>query len=220
MSLRYGADFRRSRLVWNKNVFWTRMLHRGEAVLRKHLRRKLRTFEENQKSNIIRTTKGKRTLLLKFRQFYSAKNTRRDTHESRKPFSPNTDIACWAWKNLILRQKLFILKNLTMPKTVKGARWDLLKSILLQNFSLWRLWKISKKTTFLHSFCCKISKIEGRAFGDIRKFSEVSQRWKKGESHSAEKVRTFYIGILVKKISVYARVRTRNPWVEKQASYH
>ena len=37
--------------------------HRGEAVLRKHLR----TFEENQMSNIIRRTKGKRTL--KFHQF-------------------------------------------------------------------------------------------------------------------------------------------------------
>ena len=41
--------------------------HRGEAVLRKHLR----TFEENQISNIIRKTKGKRRL--KFHQFYSAK---------------------------------------------------------------------------------------------------------------------------------------------------
>ena len=40
--------------------------HRGEAVLRKHLR----TFEENQ-INIIRKTKGKRRL--KFHQFYSAK---------------------------------------------------------------------------------------------------------------------------------------------------
>ena len=43
--------------------------HRGEAVLRKHLRRKLRTFEENQISSIIRRTKGKRTLL-KFRELY------------------------------------------------------------------------------------------------------------------------------------------------------
>ena len=50
--------------------------HRGEAVLRKHLRRKLRTFEETQISNIIRRAKGKRTLL-KFHQFYSAKKSRR-----------------------------------------------------------------------------------------------------------------------------------------------
>ena len=41
-------------------------------MLRKHLRRKLRTFEETQISNIIRRAKGKRTLL-KFHQFY-AKN--------------------------------------------------------------------------------------------------------------------------------------------------
>ena len=44
-----------------------KILHRGEAVLRKHLR----SFE-NQISNIIRRTKGKRSML-KFHQFYSAK---------------------------------------------------------------------------------------------------------------------------------------------------
>ena len=60
--------------------------HRGEAVLRKHLR----TFEENQISNIIRRTKGKRTL--KFHQFYNIqcqKICQKDTHKSRKPFFPD-----------------------------------------------------------------------------------------------------------------------------------
>ena len=33
----------------------------------------------------------------------------------------NSDIACWASENLIVRQELFILKFLTMPKTVKGG---------------------------------------------------------------------------------------------------
>ena len=33
----------------------------------------------------------------------------------------NSDIAGWASENLIPRQKLFILKFLTMPKTVKGG---------------------------------------------------------------------------------------------------
>ena len=47
-----------------------------------------------------------------------------------------SDIACWAWENLILRQKLFDLKNLTMPKTVKGGTLRFFK----------------------HPFCCKISK--------------------------------------------------------------
>ena len=73
-------------------------------MFRKHLRRKLRTFEENQISNIIRRTKYKRTLLLKFHQFYSAKNTRRDTHKFQKPFFPN-------WK----KQKT----HLPQPKTLK-----------------------------------------------------------------------------------------------------
>ena len=70
-------------------------------MLRKHLRRKLRTFEENQISNIIQGTNDKRTL--KFHQIYSAKNTRRDTHISRKSFFPN-------WKQqkpIILNQKPF-----------------------------------------------------------------------------------------------------------------
>ena len=44
-------------------------------------------------------------------------------------FKKNSDIACWASENLILGQKLFILKFLTMPKTVA-----FLTAILLQNF--------------------------------------------------------------------------------------
>ena len=78
-------------------------LHRGEAMLRKHLHRRLRTFEENQISKIIRRTKCKKTLL-KFHQFYRAKNTRRDTHKSRKPFFHN-------WK----QQKT----HLSQPETLK-----------------------------------------------------------------------------------------------------
>ena len=49
----------------NRGGFDENKLDRGEAVLRKHLR----TFEENQISNIIRRIKGKRTL--KFHQFYN-----------------------------------------------------------------------------------------------------------------------------------------------------
>ena len=45
--------------------------------------------KENRLSSIIRTTKGKRTIMLKFHQFYSPKNTRKDTHKSRKPIFPN-----------------------------------------------------------------------------------------------------------------------------------
>ena len=63
--------------------------HRGEAVLRKHLHRRLRTFEENQMSKIIRRTKCKMTLL-KFHQFYSAKKYPKEyARESRNPFFPN-----------------------------------------------------------------------------------------------------------------------------------
>ena len=71
------------KIIYYKAFYLRQYLHRGEAVLRKHLR----TFEENQISNFIRKTKGKRRL--KFHQFYSAKNTRRDTRKPRKPFFPN-----------------------------------------------------------------------------------------------------------------------------------
>ena len=72
--------------------------HRGEAVLRKHLRRKLRTFEETQISNIIRRANGKRTLLLKVHQFY-AKKSRGDTHKCRKQFFSN-----WKQQKTLLSQ--------------------------------------------------------------------------------------------------------------------
>ena len=49
---------------------------------------------------------------------------------------------------LILRQKLFILKNLTMPKTVKGGLSDFLTSILLQNFKKNRMGTLETLETF------------------------------------------------------------------------
>ena len=63
-----------------------------------------------------------------------------------------SDIACWAWENLILRQKLFDLKNLKMPKTVKGGHFEIFLTYnLLQNTkknearNLWWHKKIAKK---------------------------------------------------------------------------
>ena len=97
--------------------------HRGEAVLHKHLR----TFEANQISHIIQRNKGKRTLL-KFRQFYSAKNNRRDTHKSRKPFFPN-------WK----QQKAIFLNG-------KPFKKQKLEEKNFRNFSKIFLMKISGKS--------------------------------------------------------------------------
>ena len=68
-------------------------------------------------------------------------------HRSLKKRKSN--IAFWAWENLILRQKFF-LKNLTMPKTVKGGPW--------------RYFNIH--------FVAKVQKTEGRPFGVFRKFFE------------------------------------------------
>ena len=56
----------KSSKVSKLSYFWTKRAitffeHSGEAVLRKHLRRKLRIFEETQINNIIRRAKGKRT---------------------------------------------------------------------------------------------------------------------------------------------------------------
>ena len=65
-----------------------------------------------------------------------------------------------------------------MPKTVKEGPFEIfLTSILLQN----------------------IKKIEERTIKKFRKKSHKAE--KKGKSHSAEKVRTFCFGILVKKLA-------------------
>ena len=45
-------------------------------------------------------------MTLKFHQFYSAKNTRRDTHKCRKPFFPN-----WKQQKTHLSQPETFLKN-------------------------------------------------------------------------------------------------------------
>ena len=79
-------------------------------MLRKHLR----TFEENQTSNIIRRTKGKRTL--KFHQFYniqrqkipeririSLENHSSPTENSKKPIFLNEK----PLKNKKMRKKFF-----------------------------------------------------------------------------------------------------------------
>ena len=91
-------------VAFGSNVFrhYYFFRHTGETVLRKHLR----TFEENQISNIIRRTKGKGTL--NFHQFYSAKNPRRDTHKSRNPFFLN-------WK----QQKAHLFQRKTLKKNRK-----------------------------------------------------------------------------------------------------
>ena len=55
-------------------------------------------------------------------------------------------------------------------------------------------------------------KLKGARFGDIKKNSK--------KSLSAEKSETLLLRNTCEKISAYPRVRTRNLWVEKQASYH
>ena len=113
-----------------------------------------------------------------------------------------------------------------MPKTEKGGFWDFLTSIQLQNFKKieWehlRLWKLfeNKNWEFLtvskcrkiwkegpfrilkHLFCCKILKkwMEDPLGKTSEKKSHKAE--KRGESHSAEKVRTFCFELFVKKMA-------------------
>ena len=122
------------------------LLHRGETVLRKPLR----TFEENQLSNIIRRTKGKRTL--KFHQFYNIqrlKISERLRISLENHSSPTENIK----KPIFLSEKP--LKN---RKTRKTFFEIFLTSILLQNFkklkgdSLESLKKIFGKKTKNETF--------------------------------------------------------------------
>ena len=88
---------RETYLILSKPKFY-----RGEAVLRKHLR----TFEENQISNIIRRTKGKRTL--KIHQFYSAEKYPKGYAEISKTILPQLKTAktpSFSTKNLQKKNK-------------------------------------------------------------------------------------------------------------------
>ena len=68
------------------------------------------------------------------KRFVSGKNWGGFDEKKLEKKSHRQNVTCWVWENLISKQKLFILKNLTMPKTVKWGLWDFLTSILLQNF--------------------------------------------------------------------------------------
>ena len=64
-----------------------------------------------------------------------------------------------------------------------------------------------------------IKKIERRIlWGHLKNFDKKFHKAEK--SHSAEKSENFLLLNTCKKIHAYPRVRTRNLWVEKQASYH
>ena len=102
-------------------------------------------------------------------------------------------------KKMRIFNSLIVLKNLK-----EGTLWDFFNNRSVAKYQ---------------------NKLKGGPFEDIKRtlknFSKKSlTKPKREESHSAEKVRTFCFGILVKKISAYSRVRTRTLWVEKQASYH
>ena len=97
------------------------------------------------------------------------------------------------------------MNSLIVPKILKkGTLWDFLTFVLLQNIK---------------------KKMKGGHFGDILKISKKrslkaeKKSHKSEKSHSAEKTQNLLLRNTCKKISAYPRVRTRNLWVEKQASY-
>ena len=79
----------------------------------------------------------------------------------------------------------------------RGTFWDFSTFVLLQNIK-----KIKRRTLW----------------GHLKNFEKKSHKAEK--SHSAKKCDNFLLRNTCKKISAYPRVRTRNLWVEKQASYH
>ena len=89
--------------------------------------------------------------------------------------------------------------------------------------------KILKKRDPLGFFnirsLAKYQKIERRTlWGHLKNFEKKSHKAEKKshkaeKPHSAEKSQNLLLRNTCKKISAYPRVRTRNLWVEKQASY-
>ena len=76
-----------------------------------------------------------------------------------------------------------IFNGLIVPKNLKGTLWDFLTFVVVEYQK----------------------KLKGGPFGVIEKFSKKVSQSRKG-GFSAEKVRTFCFGILVKKNSAYAWV--------------
>ena len=95
-------------------------------------------------------------------------------------------------------KKIRISNSLIVPKILKKGPFGIfLTFVLLQN----------------------IKKIERRTlWGHLKNFEKKSHKAER--SHSAEKSQNLLLRNTCKKISAYPRVRTRNLWVEKQASYH
>ena len=52
---------------------------------------------------------------------FDEKKIEKVAYKKHRSLKKKSDIACWAWENLILRQKVLLLINLTRPKIVKGG---------------------------------------------------------------------------------------------------
>ena len=72
-----------------------------------------------------------------------------------------SDIACWEYMNL--RQKIIILKNLTMPKIVKGGPFGLFKTPICCKTFL----KLMGSLATLKNFHKKSHKSEKKTKGDL-----------------------------------------------------
>ena len=151
---------------------------------------------------------------------------------------------CWAWENLVEKTKIFILKNLTMPKTEKGDLLRFFKHPFCGKISKsWRRKSRKKKQkndNFEQSQCRKIWNMTLWDFLNIHsvaKYQKIEEGfwgyWKFPEQSLAKpkwgrslivpkKVEraTLLLWNARKEINAFAPVRTRNIWVEKQASYH
>ena len=100
------------------------------------------------------------------------------------------------------RTKLFILKNLTMPKTVKGGSWRFFDIHFVakknkggpfgdfEKFSK-KPKKINSPLGFfnIRSVAKYQKKLKGGPFGELKNFRKKVTKPKRGESHSVEKVK-------------------------------
>ena len=159
----------------------------------------------------------------------------------------NSDIACWISEKLFLRQKLFILKFLAMPKTVKGGPLTFFNIHSVAKFrkknwepiGVFEIFSKKQKMRIFKSHSAKKSerrdplgffnirsvakyhnKLKGGPSGDIKKLSKKSHKAKKGGVSLCRKIENLLRRNSCKKNRAYSRVRTRILWVGKQASYH
>ena len=138
-------------------------------------------------------------------------------------------------------------KSHSAEKSEKGTFWDFLTFVLLQNIEkmkggifgdmkkncekksqsrnnmhkkFWSKARLEPTSVCLADLKKFKNKLKGEPFGTLNNFRKSHKSEKRRECLIMPKSGNLLLRKACKKLSAYARARTRTLWVEKQASYH